>query len=70
MPRCEGYIRKGGVFTFGPIEWIQCNNDAVVEIKFKQKDEPVNTLPACHGCWQKCIDSKNIEIISVNPIAS
>jgi hypothetical protein len=38
-------------------------------IQFKQGDEDVTTLPACPECWQKVIDDKNIQIISVEPIA-
>lgn len=30
--RCEGYVRKGGVFTFGPVKWVQCENEAVKSI--------------------------------------
>jgi len=66
--RCEGWTRHGGVFTFGPIEWSQCEKDAVVLITFTQKEEKENTLPACKECWQKCIESENITIISVCPV--
>ena len=66
--RCEGWTRKGGAFTLGPVTWSQCENESIVNIKFKQGDEPIATLPACKQCWQKCIDSKNIKILSVEPI--
>ncbi len=66
--RCEGWIRKGGAFTLGPVEWTQCENESIVMIKFKQGDEDVTTLPACKGCWQRCIDSNDIKILSAKPI--
>ena len=65
--RCEGYV-KPGIFQFAPQIWKQCNNEATVMIKFKQGNEEINTFPGCNGCWQRCIDSKNIEILSVEPI--
>ena len=66
--QCEGWTRKGGVFTLGPVTWSQCQNDATVMIEFEQEDEGIKTLPGCVECWQKCIDSEKIEIISVIPI--
>ncbi len=68
--KCEGYRRSGGVFTFGPVKWVQCENTATVKIKFKQRDEPIDTLPACNDCWQECIKGKNVNILSVTPITS
>ena len=65
--RCEGWTRKGGIFTLGPVTWHQCENEATVMIKFKQGDEDITTLPGCPKCWQKCIDADNIEILSVEP---
>ena len=66
--RCEGYTRRGGIMTFGKPTWHQCENKAIVNIKFKQKEEDIATLPGCKECWQKCIDSKSIEILSTEPI--
>lgn len=68
MARCEGWTRKGGIFSLGPVTWSQCENEATVMIEFKQGDEGVKTLPGCSECWQKCIDSDKIEILSVVPI--
>uniref|UniRef100_A0A6M3LPH5 Uncharacterized protein n=1 Tax=viral metagenome TaxID=1070528 RepID=A0A6M3LPH5_9ZZZZ len=68
ITRCEGWTRRGGAFTFGPVTWHQCKNDATVIIKFKQKKEDVTTLPSCLVCWQKCMDAEHIKILSVEPI--
>lgn len=68
--RCEGWILPGSFMTLGPRTWKQCKNKAIVMIEFKQDDEKIKILPGCSECWQKCIDAKNIEIISVEPIKS
>jgi hypothetical protein len=65
--RCEGYV-KPGIFQFTPQVWKQCEKTATVMIKFKQGREKINELPACNDCWQRCIDSKDIKILSVEPI--
>jgi hypothetical protein len=66
--RCEGWRRNGGVFTFGPVKWSQCKNDATVMIDLEQDGEQ-QTLPGCLECWQEAID-KGIKILSVRPIAA
>jgi len=67
--KCEGCTRReGGMMAFGPVKWQQCEKEATVIIKFKQGREDINTLPACPACWGKCIDSENIEILSVEVI--
>lgn len=65
--RCQGYVRDGGVFTFGPVEWKICKKKGIVMIKTIQEGRET-TLPACMDCWQRCIDSEKIEIIEVFPI--
>jgi hypothetical protein len=62
--KCEGYRRRGGTFTLGPVVWEQCKGNAIVMLQTVGNDKP---LPACNICWQECVDSK-IEIISVKPI--
>lgn len=64
--KCEGYRRYGGAFTLGPVKWVQCTNDAIVNITFVQ-DEKELTLPGCMECWQECIENK-LNIKSVVPI--
>lgn len=64
--RCEGWRRYGGMMTFGPVEWKQCENEGVVMIKF-ERDGKEQTLPACMECWQECIDTK-VHILEVIPI--
>lgn len=27
--QCEGWRRRGGMMTFGPVKWSQCSNDAL-----------------------------------------
>lgn len=63
--RCEGWTRHGGAFTLGPATWSQCENDGVVLLRVKQ--DKVETLPACTGCWGK-IKEAGIKILSVDPI--
>lgn len=64
--RCEGFTRNGGIMTFGPVEWNQCENDAQVMITAVQGNEK-GTYPMCLECWQRGIDY-NIEISEVVPI--
>ena len=45
--QCEGWRRTGGAFTFGPVTWDQCENDAIANIKFTQGKESIKTLPGC-----------------------
>ena len=69
--RCEGWTRHGGAFTFGPVYWAQCDNEAIVNIRFIDNQRSgkgdERTLPACKDCWQKCIDN-HLEILEVVPI--
>jgi len=64
--RCEGWRRNGGAFTFGPVKWEQCKNDAIVLLTVEQ-DGTVEELPACSACWQECLDN-GIQINSSRPI--
>ncbi len=66
--QCEGWRRRGGAFSLGPVTWEQCKNDATVNIEVKQEGE-VSTLPGCQECWKECIANKGIEVISATPIA-
>jgi hypothetical protein len=63
--QCQGYRRHGGAFTFGPVTWKQCTNDAIVMLTVKQ--EKAERLPACNDCWKECIE-KGIKIIKAEPI--
>ena len=66
--RCEGYRRKGGFLTFGPVVWIQCENEAVVKLKIKQEGK-VSIMPSCMKCWEEAKDTKwKIKIIRCEPI--
>lgn len=66
MPtRCQGYRRYGGMFTLGPVKWVQCENDAVVILEVSQ--ESVEAFPACMDCWSEAIERK-ISILSARPI--
>jgi hypothetical protein len=64
--RCEGWTRTGGAFSFGPIVWSQCENDAVVNLTVVQ-DGVEEVQPACVDCWNKGIE-KGIVIKSVVPL--
>jgi hypothetical protein len=63
--RCEGWRRRGGAFTFGPVKWEQCNNDAVVMLEVEQGQ--VEKQPACLACWNEAVE-RRIKIISSVPI--
>ena len=65
--RCEGWTRKGCIFSMGLPTWSQCKNEAVVMLKVEQ--EKVEKQPACMDCWNKGIE-KGIKILSVEPIKS
>lgn len=67
--RCEGWRRHGGVFTFGPVTWEQCEAKGIVALKFKDADSgKVKTLPACKKCWAECL-ATGVTIIEARPIA-
>ena len=71
--QCEGWIRRGGAFTLGPVSWEQCKSDGIVILKIRQKiDKPkIQSLPACQECWTKVKDNKSdngAKIISVEPL--
>ena len=66
--QCEGWRRKGGMFTFGPVHWSQCENNAIVTITVKQDGTKQKPLPACKKCWHECIESKDIAVILVVPL--
>lgn len=63
--RCEGWRRKGGAFTLGPVKWSQCENEAVVMLRVKQETE--QGLPACMDCWKEAIE-RGIEILDSRPL--
>ncbi len=73
--RCEGYYKYGSFMTFGPRRWEQCENEAIVMIRFIDQQNNNNyegegqerTLPACAKCWQQCI-TDHMEILEVTPI--
>jgi len=63
--RCEGWTRKGGIFTLGLPTWSQCENEAVVMLEVEQKK--VEKQPSCMDCWKKGIKT-GIKILSVEPL--
>lgn len=65
-PRCEGWRRYGGVFTFGPVKWVQCKERGIVSLTVKQ-DGKTQTLPSCKTCWNEAIE-KGIKITKATPI--
>ena len=65
--QCEGWRRYGGVFTFGPVRWEQCKNDAVVMLTVIQ--EKRQTLPACMTCWEECANN-GMRILKAVPITT
>lgn len=67
--RCEGYRRRGGAFTLGPVPWEQCTNDAIVTITAYQKEEPTEyTGPFCMTCWKEALGNPDIKVLKVVPL--
>lgn len=64
--QCEGWRRRGGMMTLGPVKWSQCENDAIVIVEVVQ-DGKTTTTPACMICWQEGIE-RNVQINKVTPI--
>ena len=63
--QCEGWVRHGGAFSFGPVKWEQCKKKPVVNLTIKRKGEKEETLPACKECWNKCIQGEDIEGLKI-----
>lgn len=66
MTRCEGYKRVGGVFTMGPVQWVQCTNDAIVRLRATQEGR-TRTYPACKACHGRAVEAE-ITIVAVLPL--
>ena len=64
--RCEGWRRYGGVFTFGPVQWVQCENNAIVILTVSQ--DKVTRQPSCLDCWEEAIE-REIPILSARAIS-
>jgi hypothetical protein len=64
--RCEGYRRRGGAFTFGPVVWKQCGNDAEVELIIVQ-DKKKSAVPSCVFCWNEAISNDKVQVKSAKP---
>lgn len=63
--RCEGWTRRGGAFSFGPVQWEQCENDAVITMTVIQEGE-TSEMPACIECWSTALKT-DMEILAVVP---
>ena len=66
MTRCEGWRRRGGAFTLGPVVWKQCESDAIVLLEVTQ-DNKTEKQPSCKSCWLEAIEN-NITIESAVPL--
>jgi hypothetical protein len=64
--RCEGYRRRGGAFTLGPVVWEQCGNDAKVELIIVQ-DGKKSVVPSCTFCWNEAMSNDKIQVKSAKP---
>lgn len=65
--RCQGYTRRGGFMSLGPVYWSQCKNDAEFILTVTQ-DGVDQSFPACSSCRDACtqygidiLTTKNIE---------
>jgi hypothetical protein len=65
--RCQGWRRYGGMFTFGPVRWVQCKNKGVALLTTYNSDngEIQKPKPACVDCWIECIESEVLIIKAV-----
>lgn len=53
--RCEGWYRHGGVFTLGPVKWVQCDQPATMTCTVRQDGE-TETWSVCARCHKAGID--------------
>lgn len=67
LKECGGMRRYGGAFSFGPVQWVKCDQKPTVVIQIKQEEGLVENVPACTQCWKECIDKK-MNILKVEPI--
>ena len=67
--QCEGWRRTGGAFSFGPVRWDQCENEAVVTITVIQEGKQEEPMPACMTCWQECESTSDITVLRAEPLA-
>lgn len=67
LMRCEGWRKHGGAFALGPIEWLQCENEAIVRLTVTQEGK-TEDLPACNVCWHETIENE-IPISTVVPLS-
>jgi hypothetical protein len=65
--QCEGYRRHGNAFSFGPVTWKRCENNADVELVVVQ-DEEESTFPACIVCWDEAIGNDKIQVKDAKPL--
>lgn len=66
--QCEGHRRCGGAFSFGPVVWTQCENDAIVMLTVEQNEKRPETMPACMVCWLEAVSTDGIKIVKVDPV--
>ena len=66
--QCEGWRRKGGMFTFGPVHWRQCENEAKFILTVKQDGKKQKPMPACTVCLKECEATKGIDVLKAEPI--
>ena len=64
--RCEGWTRKGGAFSLGPVVWSQCENVATRLHCINQGDGE-EIMPSCEECTVEAIDNgiKILESIQI-----
>ena len=67
--RCEGWRRIGGAMSFGPPEWTQCENNAVVMLDVVQ-DKKREKLPACQTCLQEALATRSVNVLAVESLDS
>lgn len=67
--RCDTWRRHGNAFSFGPMTWTQCPNDAVVLLTVEQEGLVVKDSPACAACWEESRE-RGLKQLDAKPIAT
>ena len=65
--KCQGWRRRGGMFSFGPPVWARCENRATVNITVTQ-DGKTEIMHACMRCWGEALENDAMVIRAVAPI--
>lgn len=66
VSRCDGWHRRGGAFTMGPVTWSQCSKVPDFHLRIDQGDG-VEHFYCCVECFETSVDGK-ITVIEKVPM--